>query len=82
MSREIFPQDPNDPFNSSNAERLCQFMTWLSKHSEPCSWQPDSHLSDAMAPKWSLQTAKERQEHQDTVKKLGRSAYPEMVDYN
>ncbi|KAL7319222.1 hypothetical protein PS15m_002387 [Mucor circinelloides] len=59
MSREAFPQDSNDPFNRSSNE-----------HTEACSWQPDSHLSNALAPKWNLQTAKERKEQEDTVKKL------------
>ncbi|KAK4515731.1 uncharacterized protein ATC70_010684 [Mucor velutinosus] len=40
------------------------------KHSAACSWQPDSQLSNTIAPKWNLQTAKESQEHEDTIKKL------------
>lgn len=57
-------------------------MKCLHKHPEACSWQPDSHLSNTIAPKWNLQTPKERQEHEDTVKKLGKYALIEIMAHS
>ena len=59
MSQETFPQDFSDPFNQEN-----------SKQAKNCSWKPESYLSKAVAPKWKLQTTEEREEQENTVKKL------------